>query len=163
MKTLLIVWHSRTGAARQMAGAAAAGARTEAEVAVRILPAEAAQPADLLAAEGYLFAAPENLAALSGGMKEFFDRCYYPCLERLNGRPYAMLIAAGSDGEGAVRQLARIATGWRLRAAAEPLIVCTHAQTPEAIAAPKHLSDADIATCEELGQALAAGLALGVF
>lgn len=163
MKTLLIVWHSRTGAARRMAEAAAEAAGREPEVAVRDLRAAEAQPADLLAANGYLFAAPENLAALSGEMKEFFDRAYYPCLERLNGRPYAALIAAGSDGEGAARQLARIATGWRLKVIAEPLIVCTHAQTPEAILAPKTLPPAALARCAELGAAMAAGLAMGVF
>ena len=163
MKTLLIVWHSRTGAARQMAEAAAAAARAEPEVSVRLLPAAQAQPGDLLAAQGYLFACPENLAAMSGEMKEFFDRSYYPCLDRLNGRPYAAMIAAGSDGEGAARQLARIATGWRLKAIAEPLIVCTHAQTPEAILAPKTLARSALAPCAEGGGALAAGLALGVF
>ena len=163
MKTLLIVWHSRTGAARQMAEAAALAARDGMEAEVRILPAEEAQPDDMLGADGYLFACPENLASMSGAMKEFFDRCYYPCLERLNGRPYAALIAAGSDGEGAARQMARIATGWRLRPAAAPLIVRTHAQAPEAIAAAKTLGADDLARCAELGQALAAGLALGVF
>ena len=163
MKTLLIVWHSRTGAARQMAEAAARAAEGEAGVAVRLLPADAAQPQDLMAANGYLFAGPENLAALSGAMKEVFDRCYYPCLERLNGRPYAMLIAAGSDGEGAARQLARIATGWRLKTIAEPLIVCTHAQSPEAIAAAKTVAPEDLARCADLGQAMAAGLAMGLF
>lgn len=163
MRTLLIVWHSRTGAARRMAEAARAAAEAAGEVAVRCLAAEAAGPEDLLAADGYLFAAPENLAALSGEMKAFFDRSYYPCLERLNGRPYAQMIAAGSDGTGAVRQLARIATGWRLKAVAEPLIVGTHAQTPEAILAEKELSAEQLAPCAELGAALASGLALGVF
>lgn len=163
MKALLIVWHSRTGGARQMAEAAAAGAAAETGVTVRLVPAEAAGPEDLLTADGYLFAAPENLASLSGLMKEFFDRCYYPALERLNGRPYAALICAGSDGEGAARQMARIATGWRLRAVCEPLIVRTGAQTPEEILAPKTLAVADRARCAELGAALAAGLALGVF
>lgn len=59
--------------------------------------------------------------------------------------------------------MARIATGWRLRPVAEPLIVCTHAQTPEAIAAPKHIVEADRERCRALGEALAAGLALGIF
>jgi multimeric flavodoxin WrbA len=163
MKTLLIVWHSRTGASRQMAQAAAAGAQDEPEVAARLLRAEAAQAADLVGGDGYLFACPENLASMSGEMKAFFDRTYYPCLERLNGRPYAAMIAAGSDGEGAARQLTRIATGWRLKPIAEPLIVGTHAQTPEAILAEKRLSAADLAPCRELGAALAAGLAMGVF
>ncbi|WP_293906252.1 NAD(P)H-dependent oxidoreductase [Phenylobacterium sp.] len=163
MKQLLIVWHSRTGAAQAMAQAAALGAGDEAGVAVRLVKAESAGPEDLLAADGYIFAAPENLAALSGEMKAFLDRSYYPVLERLNGRPYAALIAAGSDGTGAARQLARIATGWRLRAIAEPIVVCTHAQSPEAILGQKHLSDAELRACAELGAAMAAGLAMGVF
>ena len=146
-----------------MAWAALAGARAEDGVITTILAARDADAADMLAADGYLFACPENLASMAGVMKDFFDRCYYPVLDRLNGRPYAAMICAGSDGEGAARQIARIATGWRLRAVADPLIICTHAQTPEAILAPKVIPPADLARCEELGSALAAGLAMGVF
>ena len=161
MKTLLIVWHSRTGGTRQMAQVAAAGA--EAEVRVRLLAADDAGPEDVLAADGYIFAAPENLASLSGPMKDFFDRCYYPALDRVAGRPYGLLVCAGSDGAGAVRQVSRIATGWRLRAVAEPVIVCTRAQTPEAIAAPKTIGEDDRARCADLGAAIAVGLAAGIF
>jgi multimeric flavodoxin WrbA len=163
MKTLLIVWHSRTGASRQMAEAARAAAEATGEAAVRMLAADEVAAEDLLSADGYLFVGPENLAALSGAMKELFDRTYYACLDRLNGRPYAHLIAAGSDGEGAARQLARIATGWRLKAVAPPLIVPTHAQTAQAIWAEKRLTEAQLQPCAELGAALASGLALGVF
>ena len=163
MKTLLIVYHSLTGGTRQMAEAAAAGARGEPEVSVCLLTAPQASGDDMLAADGYIFASPENLAALAGKMKDFFDRAYYPVLDRINGRPYATLICAGSDGQNAVRQIARIATGWRLRAIAESLIICTHAQTPEAILAPKHISPADLTRCTDLGAAFAAGLAAGVF
>jgi multimeric flavodoxin WrbA len=141
---------------------AAAGA-AQAEVSVRSVFAPDAQPDDLIAADGYLFVCPENLASMAGAMKEFFDRCYYPCLDRLNGRPYAAMICAGSDGTGAARQLARIATGWRLKAIAEPLIVGVAAQTPDAILAPTTLTAAQLAPCAELGATLAAGLALGVF
>lgn len=162
-RTLLIVWHSRTGGARQMAAAAAAGAATEAMVRTSLKPAVEAEVADLLAADGYLFATPENLAAMAGAMKEFFDRTYYGVLERLNGRPYAAMVCAGSDGTGAARQLARIALGWRLRPVAEPLIVCTRAQTAEAILAPKRVGEGDLARCRELGAAMAAGLAGGIF
>ncbi len=162
-KILLIVYHSLTGGTRQMAEAAHAGAAAESAVAVRLLHAAQAGPDDLLAADGYLFATPENLAAISGQMKDFFDRCYYPVLDRINGRPYASLVCAGSDGQNAARQMARIATGWRLKMVAEPLIVCTHAQTPEAILAPKQIAAADLEQCRALGEALAAGLALGVF
>ncbi|WP_300576178.1 flavodoxin family protein [Phenylobacterium sp.] len=163
MKTLLIVYHSRTGGSRQMAQAAADAARADGEVEVRLLEAEAAAHDDVLGADGYLFVGPENLAAISGELKAFFDRTYYPVLGRIEGRPYAVMVCAGSDGENAVRQIARIATGWRLRAVAEPIIVCTHAQTPEAILAPKVIPATDLAACAELGAALAAGLALGVY
>lgn len=98
-----------------------------------------------------------------GGDEGFFDRCYYPALEKINGRPYATLICAGSDGSNAARQIARIATGWRLRQVAEPLIVCTHAQTPEAILAPKLISARDLDRCRELGTQVAAGIALGIY
>lgn len=163
MKTLLIVWHSLTGGSRQMAEAAADGARTESAVALRLLQAREAGPEDLLAADAYLFVAPENLATMAGLMKDFFDRCYYPVLERIQGRPYATMVCAGSDGQGAVRQIERICTGWRLKAVAPALIVCTHAQTPQAILAPKTIGADDLARCRELGAALAGGLALGVF
>ena len=163
MKTLLIVWHSMTGGSAQMAQAAAEGARREPDVAVRLLAAAQAGPDDVLAADGYLFAAPENLATMAGLMKDFFDRCYYPVLGRIEGRPYAALICAGSDGSGAARQIERICTGWRLKAVAPALIVCTHAQTPEAILAPKRIGGDDLQRCRELGEALASGLAMGVY
>jgi multimeric flavodoxin WrbA len=122
-----------------------------------------AQPTDVVDADGYVFATPENLAAISGLMKDFFDRCYYPALDRINGRPYATLICAGSDGHNAARQIGRIATGWRLRPVAEALIVCTRAQTPEQILSPKIIATADLDRCRELGTALASGLAIGIF
>lgn len=158
---LLIVWHSRTGTARAMAEAAYEGASGAAET--LLLRADEAQPEHLLAASGYLFACPENLATMSGAMKEFFDRCYYAVLGRIEGRPYASLIAAGSDGSGAQAQIDRVATGWRLRRVAEPLIHNTAAQTPEAILAPKTVAPEVLESCRELGAALSEGLAQGVF
>ncbi len=163
MKSLLIVHHSLTGGTLQMAQAAAAGARHEPAVAVRLERAAGTQAQALLESDGYLFATPENLAAMSGLMKDFFDRTYYAVLDRIQGRPYAILVCAGSDGSNAVRQIERIAAGWRLRSIAPPLIICTQAQTPAAILAPKRIGAADLARCEELGATLAAGLALGIF
>ena len=163
MKTLLIVYHSMTGGTRQMAEAAAGAARTQPDVAVRLLRAPDAGPNDVLAADGYLFATPEKLAAIAGLMKDFFDRCYYPALDRIQGRPYAALVCAGSDGGNALRQIERIATGWRLKAVAPGLVVCTHAQTPERILAPKVIGADELARCAELGEGLAAGLSAGVF
>jgi len=163
MKRLLIVFHSMTGGARQMAEAALRGAASESAVQARLLQAPAARAEDVLQADGYVFVTPENLASIAGMMKDFFDRTYYAALDRIAGRPYATLVCAGSDGQNAVRQIERICTGWRLKAVCEPIIVCTHAQTPEAILALKTIGAEDLRRCEDTGAAIAAGLALGVF
>lgn len=165
MKQLLIIWHSRTGAAEAMARAAYEGAQTEmeGEGEARLLRAAEAGPEDMLGAAGYLFAGPENLAALTGEMKEFFDRCYYPVLGRIEGRPYALMISAGSDGTGAARQAARICKGWRLRDVQPPLIINLAAQTPEEILAPKVVDEGALAKCRELGAGMMAGIASGIW
>ena len=163
MQTLLIVYHSMTGGTLQMAQAAAAGARAEPALRVSLLRAADAQAGDVRNAGGFIFATPENLAAMSGQMKDFFDRTYYAALDQINGRPYATLICAGSDGRNAAQQIERIATGWRLKPMADPLIVCTHAQTAEEILRPKIIAEPDLKSCEELGATMASGLALGIF
>lgn len=166
-RRLLIVWHSRTGAARQLAEQAHQGARqilTELGEAGRIdvqrMECTQVREADLLQADAYLFCAPENLGSLSGAMKEFFDRLYYAALDQLNGRPYAALISAGSDGHGARAQLERICTGWRLQAARPTHIFNFQAQTPEAILRPKTVDADQARQAREAGAHLAALLCL---
>ena len=161
MSRLLIVYHSRTGGTRQMVAAAHEAAKDELETILK--PAPDVTIDDMLSADGYIFAAPENLASMSGAMKEFFDQTYYGVLGQIEGRPYAQMICAGSDGENAARQIARIATGWRLKEVQPPLIVCTHAQTEAQILAQKMIAASDLEKCRDLGAALAAGIALGVF
>ena len=163
MKQLLIAWHSRTGAARQMAEAAARGAAAAAkqldqagELHIEMRRAADVDADVILASHGFLFCAPENLASLSGEMKECFDRNYYAVLDRIQGRPYACAISAGSDGTGAARQVERICTGWRLKPVAPALIVNLGAQSAQQILADKVVPRADLDRCEELGGLLAA-------
>ena len=163
MKSLLIVYHSMTGGTLQMAHAAATGARSESGLRVSLLRAAEAQADDVLSADAYIFATPENLGAISGIMKDFFDRTYYAAFERLNGRPFLTLICAGSDGRNAAQQIDRIAGGWRLRRIADPYIVCTNAQTPEQILKPKRIEQEALRRCEELGKTMASGLTMGIF
>lgn len=161
MAQLLIVYHSKTGGSRQMAVAAAEAARSK--IPTELIRADKAMPEDLLAADGYIFCAPENLAAITGVMKDFYDRCYYPVLGKIEGRPYAQMVCAGSDGHNAARQTARIAQGWRLREVQSPLIVCTNAQTPEAILAEKVIPEEQLSLCRDLGAAMGAGISMGAF
>lgn len=162
-RRLLIVWHSRTGTARALAAAVAAGAQGEGGVAVTSVPATEATTHQLLDADAYVFACPENLGSMSGAMKEMVDTHYYALLDRIAGRAVALVIAAGTDGEGAVRQWQRICTGWRLKSAHPPMIVRTGADTAQAIAAEKTVPDDALANAHALGQSLAAGLTMGVF
>ncbi len=152
-----------TGGSEALARAAAEGAEQADGVALRLLHANVAQATDMLASDGYMFVFPENLAAISGVMKAFFDRVYYPCLGQIEGRPYAVIVCAGSDGNNAVTQTERIAAGWRLKKVADSLIVCTRAQTPEAILAAKTISALELEQAAHVAATLAAGLELGIF
>jgi multimeric flavodoxin WrbA len=151
MKTLLIVYHSQTGNTEQLAQAAYRGACQESDTATRLLRAFDATLQDLLTCQGVLFGTPENFGYMSGAIKDFFDRTFYPAQPYQLNLPYALFISAGNDGAGAVRQIDRILVGYPMRRVAEP-VICRGAVSAE------HL-----AQCEELGLTLAAGLALGIF
>jgi NAD(P)H-dependent FMN reductase len=151
MKQLLIIWHSRTGSCAQLAQAMLTAVQAlMAEHAVHDAHVLALRAADataeaVLAADALIFVCPENLASMSGAMKEFFDLHYYALLDQINGKAYAAVIAAGSDGTGALRQLERIVSGWRLKKVAGPIIVCTQAQTAAEIHAEKILPETELA------------------
>ena len=151
-KRLLMVWHSQSGRTAALADAVAAGVgELEDEVELRRLPALQAGLDDLLWAEGLLIGTPENFGYLSGAVKDFLDRTYYPAQGKVDGLPWAMFVSAGNDGSGAVRALERIALGYNWKRVAEPLIV------------QGELTEAHRAQAHELGQTLAAGLAYGAY
>lgn len=151
MAKLLIVYHSQSGTTQTLMQAVFSGAQKEQDTDVRMLPAQEATVRDLLWCEGVVFGTPEQLGYLSGGMKDFFDRTFYPAEPYQLNLPYSVVISAGNDGAGALRQLQRIAAGYPLRCVAEPLILKGKVN-------PAHRE-----MCEELGQAMAAGLAMGIF
>lgn len=161
--SLLIAWWSVTGGSRALAEAATQSAQATGDCAVISLEANRVRASDLLSADAYLFVMPEMLGSMAGVMKDLFDRLYYDILGKVDGRAYASIVCAGSDGTGAQRQLDRIVTGWRLRRVAEPFIVCTHAQTSEAIAAAKVITQPDLDAAAEIGKTLAMGLAMGLW
>jgi multimeric flavodoxin WrbA len=151
VKTLLIVYHSQTGNTAQLAQAAYQGACRVPETYTRLLRAFDAALEDLRTCHGVLFGTPENFGYMSGAIKDFFDRTFYPAQPYRLNLPYALFISAGNDGTGAVRQIDRILLGYPMRQVADP-VICRGVVTAE------HL-----AQCEELGQLLATGLAWGIF
>lgn len=152
-----------TDGTRQMVHACAAAAQTECNVDVTVKHASETDSSDILKASGFIFATPEYLGSMSGMMKDCFDRTYYACLDKLQGRPYAVMVCAGSDGQGAVKQIERIVTGWRLKSVTPPIIANVNAQTPALILATKRLTDTQLAPCADLGKLFAAGLGMGLF
>jgi len=150
VKTLLLVWSSQSGNTLALAEAAATAARAEDGVTVRMLPALQAGIDDLLGCQALLLATPENFGYMSGALKDFLDRTYYPAQGRTEGLPWALLISAGNDGSGAERALCRIATGYGWRLALPTLCVRGQPGTE------------DLAAAAELGATLAAALAIGV-
>ena len=121
------------------------------EVETRMLRAQEAGVSDLLWADAVILGTPENFGYMSGAMKDFLDRTFYPCEGKLEGMSFAMFIGAGNDGTLAAQSIRRIANGFAFREAQEPVI------------AVGELSDEHLTACEELGMAFAAGLELGVF
>ena len=157
MRTLLVVWHSASGGTRALVEAAVAGASDpsigEAGMAVDVLVVEAlhAGVEDVLGADGYLLATPENFGYMSGALKDFFDRTYYPCLEHTRGRPYGLLVKAGGGGTAAVDAVVPLAAGLDWRPVVEPLV------------AAGDLTEEHMVAARELGSTLAGGMAVGIW
>jgi len=152
-KHLLIVYHSQSGTTSQMAQAVIRGANHEdiEDVEVRVRDALEATQHDVLWADGYIFGTPENFGYMSGALKYFFDRVYYPCLDKIGGRPYALFIRAGNDGSGALASISRIVTGLAIREVQDPVLIAGE------------FDEARLVECEELGMTMAAGLEAGIF
>ena len=148
-----MVSHSQTGGTRSLVDAFVVGARDDLIEGVEVVERDAleAAPADVLAADAIVLATPENFGYMSGAMKHFFDRIYYPCLEQTRGRPYALVIKARDDGRGALRAITPIVAGLAWREVQPPLVVIGP------------VGDEHTAAATELGQTMAASLSLDLF
>lgn len=152
-KRLLIVAHVPSPNTRRLRDAVVAGARHPDIAGVEVVAQSPfdTRPDHVLAAQAVVLGTTENLGYMSGALKDFFDRCYYPCLDQTQGLPYALYIRAGHDGTGTRRGVETIVTGLRWRAVQDPLI-CRGEFREDFVPA-----------CEELGTLMAAGLEAGVF
>ena len=152
-KHLLIVYHSQSGSTTRMAEAVIRGASSGevAGVVVRVREALDADADDLLWADAFILGTPENFGYMSGAMKYFLDRVYYPCEGKVSGKPYALFVRAGNDGSGAIGSMRRILTGLAVKEVQEPVLIAGD------------FDETRLGECEELGLTLAAGLEAGIF
>lgn len=148
---LLIVYHSQSGNTEQLAKAAFLGAQRAEDCEIRLKRAFDSGLDDLLWCSGLLLCSPENFGYMAGAMKDFFDRTYYPAEPYELNRPYGLLVSAGNDGSGAVREMDRILKGYPMKKALPDLI------------AQGEISKAHLEQAEENGEAFAAGLGMGIF
>ena len=152
-KHLLIVYHTQSGTTSRMADAVIAGATSDDVdgVNVRVKSALEADSEDLLWSDAFILGTPENFGYMSGALKYFFDRVYYDCENKLNGKPYALFVRAGNDGSGAISSIRRILTGLAVREVQNPILIAGD------------FDESRLAECEELGLTLAAGLEAGIY
>ena len=151
MKHLLVVAHAPSPNTRRLFEAVVQGASAEGGVEAHGLSPFDAGPDDVCRADALILGTTENLGYMSGALKDFFDRTYYPVLEEKQGTPFVAYIRAGHDGTGTKRAIETITTGLRWRAVQEPLILRGVWQ------------EGFVEQCEELGALMAAGLGAGVF
>ena len=151
LKNLLIVHHSRSGTVQRMAEAVIAGASICKNVHVETLDPLHASIKAVKKADAIIIGTPENFGYMSGAIKFFFEEIYYECLDSSRGLAYALFVAAGNDGNGAVSSIERIIKGLGWKAVAEPII------SRDAI------TEDTLENCRELGMTLSEGLALGLY
>ena len=153
MPNLLVVAHAPSDNTRVLRDAVVRGASHPdiGAVTLRIKAPMEAGPDDVMWAQGLILGTTENFGSMAGLMKDFFERIYYPCLERTQGLPYALYIRAGNDGIGTRKAVERIVTGLHWQAVQAPLLLAGE------------FNSGFEARCEELGQTMAAGLDAGIF
>jgi multimeric flavodoxin WrbA len=150
-KKILIIYHSQKGHTAQLAQACQQGVNMESEVEVRLQKAFDSNLEDVIWADGIILATPEYFGYMSGALKDFFDRTYYPAKHLEIIRPYALMISCESDGSNTERTVQNLATSYTLKKSLDTLI-----------SNDKDFDKALIAA-SELGQSFAAGLSMGIF
>ena len=152
LRNLLIIYHSQDGSTTKMAEAVLEGANhKDIDVDVKMVLAKDAYLEDLLWADGLILGTPENFGYMSGALKDFFDRTYYPAEGKVEGLPYCVFICAGNDGAGALRSIRRIVKGFPFKEVQDPIV------------SQGELEGDVLKACEEMGMYMAAGIENGIF
>jgi len=143
MAKVLVVYHSLGGHTKKMAEAVADGAKAVGGTTVVVKTGLEAGIDDLLDCDAVALGSPDYFGYIAGGLKDFFDRTYYPSQGKVAGKPAAVFASAGGPPEKVLGVLKQ-ALGWfKLRPAAEP------------VGTSGGVSAGALAACRELGRELA--------
>ncbi len=123
-KTLTLIAHAPSPNTIRLRDAVLSGSRHSDinNVETRWVPPLETQPEHVLGSDAVILGTTENLGYMSGALKDFFDRCYYPLLEKTDALPFAFFVRAGLDGTGTRRAIESITSGLKWRMVQEPLV-----------------------------------------
>ena len=150
MSYLLIVANTSSNNTLILRDAVLRGAQL-ADFPVRVLEPLQASADDVLAAIGVILGTTENFGYMSGQIKDFLERIYYPCLEDTQGLPWALYVVAGLDGTGVTNNVERIISAMKWRKVQAALLLKGSFKTDF------------VGLCQELGAGMATGLETKIF
>ncbi|MFT6408481.1 MAG: multimeric flavodoxin WrbA [Arenicella sp.] len=150
-KSLLIIAHTPSPNSKAMAEAILDGATDSSVdgVTVRLASPFDCSSEMVLESDALVLFTTENFGYMSGALKDFFERIYYPCLDdtkRNDAKPFALVIKAGLDGTGTDISVGKITSGLKWRPV-QATTLCKGEFEPEFIA-----------RCRDIGLTIAASL-----
>ena len=150
MKPILVVANTPSENALKLSKAVQIGIE-DCEYPLVVKPVLETHASDVLSCGGIIIGTTENFGYMSGQIKDFFERIYYPCLEETQALPWALYVKAGLDGTGATKSIEKIVAGLKWKSIQDTLVLKGEFK-------PKFEED-----CQTLGAGMAEGLKLGIF
>ena len=121
MSKVLIVYCSMSGNTKAAAEAIAEGAKT-AGAQVTIKEGTAAQPDYLVKCDAVALGSYDAFSYMGGGLKDFFDRAFYPTKGQVTDKPYAAFLTHGGGGK-AIQSIESVAQSFKLKKVVDAVLV----------------------------------------
>jgi len=121
MSKVLVVYCSMTGNTKAAAEVIVEGAET-AGAQVTLKEGTEAQPGDLLECDAVALGSYDAFSYMGGGLKDFFDRAFYPTQGQVTDKPYVAFLTHGGGGR-AIKSIEDIAQSFKLKKFAESALI----------------------------------------
>lgn len=77
---------------------------------------------DLIDCDGIIIGSPDYFSYMAGGLKDFFDRTYYPSRGKVEGKPYFAFLTHGGGGK-AIESIEKIAISFKFKKVVDPVLI----------------------------------------
>jgi len=134
MGKVLIVYHSQSGNTKAAAKAVAQGAEQVSGTEIIVKEALHATVEDLLWCDAIAVGTPDYFSYMAGGLKDFFDRTYYPTQGSVTDKPCGIFVTHGGGGK-AVKSVKNICDTFKFNIIGTPILVknCPNAEATAAL------------------------------